>query len=228
MTLTNNQKKFRKRKERQSKDVTRAPGYFKNFLVNDKQLCARVSEETYETLKHWSNHWGWSMTDTLTHIIIVGTPSDYSYRIAGSNLRGWDEELRNPDKREVRYKGTKGTKQLNLSISSTAYHKLTCHSTALKLSKARIVQSLVLNYQPCTEAQLERNRRARADQRARKERYDKTGSWMPEGWEPPLVTQEEIDDCQRRLAEIYQTQEDRLDSLFGVAKQSRLDRNEEP
>ena len=44
--------------------------------------------------------------------------------------------------------GTMGDKAINMQITSTAWNKMQCHSTKTETSKARIVQRLILNYQP--------------------------------------------------------------------------------
>ena len=62
---------------------------------------------------------------------------------------------------KVRYKGAKGTVQLNYRISATAFEKLERHCAhELKCSKAKGVQDLILNYNFITPEQQERNRKA--------------------------------------------------------------------
>ena len=73
----------------------------------------------------------------------------------------WISSLLKPRDTTIKYKGTTGTKQLSYYISESAWNKLECHKTAQGLSKARIVQSIILDYQPTSQEHRERLKQAR-------------------------------------------------------------------
>ncbi len=68
--------------------------------------------------------------------------------------------------KKKRYKRSKEEeKQITYDITSTAWGKLHYHSKSKGLSKARIVESLILNYTPLTKEQLEREIQRREEYR---------------------------------------------------------------
>ena len=161
MTKSKAQKAYAKRKERYRQDTSLvsssdSQSAFPYRVVNPKPLCIRVSEEAHERLKHWADHWGWNLKTTLNHIITTGIPK-YSHH-HGDDRHRWDDELINPEELNVNYKGNQGTKMIHAEVTSTTYRKLQSHKTILKQSMARIVQFLIMRYQPTPEAQLEKMR----------------------------------------------------------------------
>lgn len=77
----------------------------------------------------------------------------------------YPDHLLEPYDRKVKYKGETGEAQINARITSTAWNKLQCHSTATELSKARIIQFLILDYKPTPEHVRIRNKERRDDMR---------------------------------------------------------------
>ncbi len=147
--------------------------------------------------------------------------SSHNDDITGLKPYKWPNELMNPEGLEVKYKGTTGSKQLNLAITSTAYNKLECHKTATKYSKARIVQTLILNYRFLTEAQ-------RESKRIRDEKYRLISEGYREERTPP--TPEEIQRCREEIDRIINRSEEAWDDIFDGLKegyQERLSENDD-
>lgn len=151
----------------------------------------------------------------LTWMLLKGLPSYSSLTTDMNNLKPykWPEQLMNPDGLEVKYKGTTGSKQLNLAITSTAYNKLECHKTATKYSKARIVQTLILNYRFLTEAQHEANRRSQEQNRLYKD----------EDYMSRLYEEREAKIREALTPEQIQRNREAIDRIFGRGLLSQID-----
>ena len=218
--LTKGQKDYRRRKkegERDEKRVTREDGKVISKVAK-RQLCVRVNEQAASRLKEEAVLRGLSQGDMLTWMLIHGIPK-YSSGTS-DNYHNWPPELLDPNKRTVKYKGNKGDKQLNLGISSTAYNKLECYKTATGLSKARIVQILILNYKFLSQQQLDKQREYRATS---EERYEMQSIQSLENYKKP--TEEEIAESQRVLNELVEERKKRWDSMcegLSQAYQERL------
>jgi len=180
MTLTPNQKKYRKKKDKCRNDDRRAvsPAGFTMYLINPSNICVRVSEAAYRRLIELSEYWGISKAETLNRVLIKGIPK-YS-RIGDLGRHSWDSELLNNESSvKIKQKGSSGSQQLNYLVSSTAFNKLKCHRTATGRSMARIVQDLLLRYKPLSLAQLERSRTYKERM---EERYEQERSARDEFW----------------------------------------------
>ena len=94
----------------------------------------------------------------LTRIILKGLPS-YDWKSIKSTSK-------------IKYKGAEGTKQITYDVTSTAFHKLEEHKKITGLSKARIIQSLILNYKPLSKAKLEYQRLRDQEMKRKYARYD--------------------------------------------------------
>lgn len=159
MTLTPNQIKYRRKKERCRTDDRRAtsPAGFAVYVIAESNVCVRVNERAYKRLCEMAEYWGLSKADALSRVLVKGLPR-YSTR-GDLDRHQWDSRLLNNEEGVViKQKGATGTKQLNYLISSTAFNKLKCHSTATGKSMARITQDLLLTYKPLSPAALERLR----------------------------------------------------------------------
>jgi len=180
MTLTPNQKKYRKKKDKCRNDDRRAvsPAGFTMYLINPSNICVRVSEAAYRRLIELSEYWGLSKAETLNRVLIKGIPK-YS-RIGDLGRHSWDSELLNNESGvKIKQKGSSGSKQLNYLVSSTAFNKLKCHRTSTGRSMAKIVQDLLLRYKPLSPAQLERSRtyKERMEERYEQERRARDEFW---------------------------------------------------
>ena len=130
-------------------------------MINPSNICVRVSESAYSRLIELSEYWGLSKAETLNRVLIKGIPK-YS-RFGDKGRHHWDSELLNNESRvKIKQKGSSGSKQLNYLVSSTAFNKLKCHSTATGRSMARIAQDLLLQYKPLSPEQLEKSRTYKA------------------------------------------------------------------
>ena len=63
----------------------------------------------------------------------------------------WNEKLIKDKTIEKRYKGSKGSYQLKHKIYITSWNDLECLSNEIKLSKARIVKTLIDKYKPMSK-----------------------------------------------------------------------------
>ena len=160
--LTKHQRQYRKRKKDSSRDFrpVRKEGAADGVRVTRRRLKVWVSEEAYQRLCELASVAGICNWEMLTRIILKSLPGYASFSDSDSPLQRyvWPDALIHPKELTIRYKGSKGDRQISYDITSTAWKKLECHKTASRLSKARIVQALILNYKPLTPEQLERQR----------------------------------------------------------------------
>jgi hypothetical protein len=159
---TKDQRYYKKQKEDGEKDfrkTTREDGS-EGVRVTRKQIAVRVTQDAADKLKTLADGEGITQWEMLSRILIMKTPryNSNSGSMSPTNRYSWPKDLLNPEETQVKYKGTTGDKQINMRITSTAWKRLQCHSTATKLSKARIVQSLILSYAPTTEEQRRRDK----------------------------------------------------------------------
>ena len=131
-------------------------------------MCVRVSVEAAERLKQLATDTGlhqWQMVTRIIHNGIAGGIAARGYAHFNYNTQKfeWNEKCLNPPE-SISYKGSTGDKQLNLSITSTAWNKLTCYANELKQSKARVFQRLILDYTPVSKEKLERQAQLRKEQ----------------------------------------------------------------
>ncbi len=219
------QKQYKKRKKDGGRDFRRTvqEDGRGGRRVTRSQLCVRVSLEASQRLLEVSREHQETQQDMLTWMLLKGLPKYSSLNDDPTGLvpYKWKPELLNPENREVKYKGTKGQKQLNLAITSTASKKLECHKTATGYSKARIVQTLILNYRFLTEAGIAANKRSEEKNRLSKDGYR-------EETEPPTL--EQIQRCKEELDRILDRREEVWDEICDDLKEGykeRLSQNEE-
>jgi hypothetical protein len=160
--LTKHQRQYRKRKKEAKRDFVRVAkdGPWDGVRVTRRRLKVWVSQEAYDRLQSLAQEAGIHNWEMLSRMILKSLPRYASISDSDSPLKryDWNEDLVNPPERTVRYKGSKGDKQLSYDITSTAWKKLECHKTALRLSKARIVESMIREYTPLSPEQLEKQR----------------------------------------------------------------------
>ena len=163
--LTKDQKHYRKLKKDGEKDFryTDKPEkgkFFRHVRVTRKPLSVRVKQEAYEKLQQLSEKLERDKWDVLSHIILVKLPRYASYTGGVNTLQRYSWDVVEPAEK-IKYKGSTGVKQLTYYITSTAWNKLDIHKKAVGQSKARIVQSLIMDYKPCTPATLARAKKLR-------------------------------------------------------------------
>ena len=159
---TKDQRYYRKRVADGQKDFrsTQREDGTTGVRVTRKTVNVRVSNEAAEKLKSLADKNSKPQWEILSHILIVGLPVYQSLNDSGrANERySWPDELMNPTDKKTSYKGTIGDKAINMQITSTAWNKLQCHSTKTETSKARIVQRLILNYQPTSQTKRDQSK----------------------------------------------------------------------
>ena len=160
--LTKHQRQYRKRKKESKKDFVRVKkdGPWDGVRVARRRLKVWISQEAYDRLQSLAQAAGIHNWEMLSRMILKALPRYASFTDSASPLKrySWSEALLNPQERTIRYKGSKGDKQLSYDITSTAWKKLECHKTASRLSKARIVESMIREYRPLSPEQLEKQR----------------------------------------------------------------------
>tara|TARA_R100000458_G_C8241121_1_gene220183 strand:+ start:455 stop:1195 length:741 start_codon:yes stop_codon:yes gene_type:complete len=165
--LTKDQRYNRKRRKDGKRDfssVQREDGS-RGVRVTRRALSIRVSAKAYERLCEMSAAAGVARWEMLTRILIKSLPSYASHDTSQSITArySWPTLTDDDDNRKVKYKGVTGDKQITYDITSTAWKKLDYHKVYTGLSKARIVQSLILNYKPLTEEQKEKQKQYREE-----------------------------------------------------------------
>ena len=185
--LTKDQKYYRKKKKDAKRDFRRTnrEDGTHGVRVTRKPLCVRISLEAFNKLSSMAEDKGLTRWRMLTRMIIQTLPKyaelNFEERTRKLHRYIWDEIEIADKKRYKRRK--KDEKQITYDITSTAYNKLNYHSKSKGLSKARIVESLIVNYTPLTKEQLEREIQRREEYRAKyglytsrrfKEDYKKT------------------------------------------------------
>lgn len=230
MTLTPNQKKYRKKKDKCRNDDRRAVSTagFTMYLINPSNICVRVSEAAYRRLMELSEYWGLSKAETLNRVLIKGIPK-YS-RIGDLGRHSWDSELLNNESGvKIKQKGGSGCKQLNYLVSSTAFNKLKCHRTATARSMARIVQDLLLRYKPLSPAHLERSRtyRERMDERLEQERRARDEFWANMSNEERKRRADEFEEAKQKFLDRRESDLNRfLDNLVEAVHESNTRRTD--
>ena len=128
----------------------------KDQKISRKVLNVSISKDAYQKLHELSEREGVRKWQMLSRILIQSIRNKH-YKV---NER-WVNDLLNPVNRTIKYKGTKGRKQISYQISEAAWNKLECHKTASGLSKARIIQSIILNFKPTSQEQRARFKKSR-------------------------------------------------------------------
>ena len=185
--LSKHQRQYRKRKKDSEKDFRPVPrqGKEPGVRVTRKPLKVNVSQEAYDRLAQLADQAGITRWEMLTRMIIQGIPgyASCSSSMSRTERYHWPSHLLEPEERTVKYKGETGSRQINYSITSTAWKKLECHKTAIGQSKARIIQFLILRYTPLTQTQLAKAKEAAQNQAAEDsaQKVIRTSRWKPSG-----------------------------------------------
>ena len=223
MSLTPNQRKYRQKKAKCKNNDRRviSPAGYTMYLINPSNICVRVSEAAYSRLIELSEYWDLSKAETLDRVLNKGIPK-YS-RIGDQGRHHWDSELLNNESGvKIKQKGNSGSKQLNYLVSSTAFNKLKCHSTATGRSMARIVQDLLLQYKPLSPEQLERSRtyKARMQERYEEERRARDEFWANMGDEERKRRADEFEEARQAFLDQREAALNRfLDNLVETARE---------
>ena len=213
--LTKHQRQYRKRKKEGNKPtkwITREDGKRVEVIAN-KQLCVRVNDYAAQRLHNVAQEQGKTKGELLTHMLIWG--GGQVLDIVTPNWFNRDEPIKNKGEDGIKYKGSTGTRQLNLPISSTAWNKLESYKLQLGLSKARIVQSIILYYTFLSPEQLAKRNEAE------KRRQQEAEQWRNKLFIPP--TQEQVEETQKKLEEYYKERERKQDEFFDSVKKNAIE-----
>ena len=156
MTLTKDQRYYRRKKKEAQRDFKRATGStgLPAVQVTQKKLAARVTPEAFERLKEQAEREGKTRSEVLERMLIQGLPRYASLTgELGTDRYHWEEP------KTHRRRGKGGEKQLNLWVSSTAWRKLAVHADTIGESKSRILDRLLKEYRFLSEEGKERNKR---------------------------------------------------------------------
>lgn len=162
--LTKDQRYYRKKKKESERDIVKLPrkydgDRFKRWKVSRRAICIRVSLEAFEKLTALSDSESIKRWEMLSRILTYKIPKKKGYwytkhpnNTDDGSHGSWELfSMNTPEK--IKYKGTKGSKQINCDITSTASNKLHALHLETRYSKARIVQRMILDYELPTEAE---------------------------------------------------------------------------
>lgn len=169
MTLTKDQRRYRKDKkdgERNFRTTVREDGT-RGVRVTYRKLCVRVNDSAYDRLKTEAENRGMSMGDLLTRMIYLGIQNYGGAREMGTQGYRFEPHQERPDDFKVRYKGNAGTKMLTLKVTTTAWIKLDCHHVTTGLSKARMVQDLILGWRFTPQHVMDKQKAREEENRAK-------------------------------------------------------------
>ena len=173
--LTKHQRYYRKLKKDGQKDIRYADkpsdgNYFRPIRTTNKPICVRISLLAYEKLVTLSEKLKLDKRLIVDRLLKFKLPRYQSDSDSDSPLKRYDWHYPEPAEKGS-YKGATGEKQITYYVSSTAWKKLDCHKVATGKSKAKIVQSLILDYKPMSAAALESQKRRRLGIKATEDFY---------------------------------------------------------
>jgi hypothetical protein len=169
--LTKDQKYNRKRRKDGNKDFRRVPkeGQFDGVRVTRKQITFYLSNEASERLTQMAQNAGINKWEMATRMIYKGLPGIISSGYASLrnpeaiNRYEWNVLYLQPGIKKIHYRSGKADKRVTMDVTSTAWNKIHCHSTATERSMSEIFQSLCLDYKPLTKEQLEQKKLAQEE-----------------------------------------------------------------
>ena len=159
--LTKDQKYNRKRRKDGNKDIRRVSTGkdFDGVRVTRKQIAFYISNEALERLQQMADDSGIFKWEMASRIILKGLPGIFTSDYASPrnpeaiNRYEWNALYLEPVIKRIHYRSGKADKRVTIDVTSTAWNKIHCHSTATERSMSQIFQSLCLNYKPLTKEQ---------------------------------------------------------------------------
>ena len=168
--LTKDQKYNRKRRKDGNKDFRRVPKEgFDGVRVTRKQITFYLSHEASERLQQMADDAGIFKWEMASRMILKGLPGILSSGYASPrnpeaiNRYVWNVLYLEPVFKRIHYRSGKADKRVTIDVTSTAWNKIHCHSTATERSMSQIFQSLCLNYKPLTKEQREISKLAKEE-----------------------------------------------------------------
>lgn len=169
--LTKDQKYNRKRRKDGNKNFRRVPkeGDFDGVRVTRKQVTFYISYEASEHLQLMADDAEIFKWEMASRMILKGLPGIQSSGYAllrnpeAINRYKWNVLYLEPVIKRIHYRSGKADKRVTMDITSTAWNKIHCHSTATERSMSQIFQWLCLNYKPLTKEQIETSNLAKEE-----------------------------------------------------------------
>ena len=169
--LTKDQKYNRKRRKDGNKDFRRISkeGDFDGVRVTRKQITFYISNEASGRLQQMADDAGIFKWEMASRMILKGLPGIQSSGYASLrnpeaiNRYEWNVLYLEPVIKRIHYRSSKADKRVTIDVTSTAWNKIHCHSTATERSMSQIFQSLCLNYKPLTKEQRETSNLAKEE-----------------------------------------------------------------
>ncbi len=172
---TKDHKHYPKKKQDGKKDFrqTNIEDEKKGVRVTRKTINVSINQTAFNRLIELSESEQLSRWKMLTRIILTQIPIYAKLTTSSAPTKRYDRDksLLTATDKKISYKGTEGERQVTYQITSTAFKKLESHINATAQSKARIIQSLILNYKPTTQEQREKQN---AYIKASRKNYQKT------------------------------------------------------
>jgi hypothetical protein len=201
--LTKDQKYNRKRRKDGNKDFRRISkeGDFDGVRVTRKQISFYISNEASERLQQMADDAEIFKWEMASRMILKGLPGIFTSGYASPrnpeaiSRYEWNVLYLEPVFKKIHYRSSKADKRVTMDVTSTAWNKIHCHSTATERSMSQIFQSLCLNYKPLTKEQRETSKLAREEylrkQEVPKEEkttryykpYEQPSKFMDVGWD---------------------------------------------
>ena len=173
--LTKDQRYYQKQKKINSVDTinTNPESSTSGAKVSRRSICVRVSLDASQRLSALARKASLTRCAMLSRILLKALPKYSSLPRSMNKLKRhiWDYKPSALEDLSIKYKGETGQVQLNLKVSSTAWYKLDYHKLATGLSKARIVQTLILNYKQVSEEELKKRSEKRKEDKEKWDNY---------------------------------------------------------
>ena len=134
-----------------------------------KQIAFYISNEAAERLQQMADDAGIFKWEMASRMILKGLPGIQSSGYASRrnpeaiNRYEWNVLYLEPVIKRIHYRSGKADKRVTMDVTSTAWNKIHCHSTATERSMSQIFQSLCLNYKPLTKEQRETSNLAKEE-----------------------------------------------------------------
>ena len=143
MTLTKDQRHYRKKQKQSKKDFRRATSCNGNPAIhaNKKKLCVRISYLAHSYLKCRAEDEGRSVSKVLENMLVNILPN-YNQNGSAASYTTKRYCWRKCEKTALKRKRG-GDFQLNVWVISTAWHKLNLAAAHTRRSKARVVEMMV-------------------------------------------------------------------------------------
>tara|TARA_R100001594_G_scaffold63207_1_gene97659 strand:- start:575 stop:1270 length:696 start_codon:yes stop_codon:yes gene_type:complete len=134
------------------------------YKVDRVSLCVRVSSDASQRLIELSESESLPRWKMLTRIILYSIPTQRKF-FDSSDAKNDPTNSLESETKKIKYKGTTGEAQINARITATAWNKLEFWANAKEMSKARIIQFLILNYKPTPQHVRDKQKKKRDEER---------------------------------------------------------------